>query len=114
MFSPAIPLWLRGLSSFHGWLPLVLLAALTAVGYSPNAFSSQCAFAAPLLAASFLLSPVPPSDPALPVNINHVFGVAVDAVQTSFAPLVWLGVLYAVFCGLVYLPTHTLLVLALA
>ena len=43
MFDEKIPLFVRGLSSFHGWLPFVLLWLLTRVGYDRRALRAQLA-----------------------------------------------------------------------
>jgi hypothetical protein len=41
MLDSSIPLFLRGLSLFHGWLPFVLLWLLSRLGYDRRAFSIQ-------------------------------------------------------------------------
>ena len=41
MFDPAIPLFVRGLSPFHGWLPFLLLWLVARLGYDRRAFGAQ-------------------------------------------------------------------------
>jgi hypothetical protein len=38
MFDPELPLFVRGLSSFHGWLPFLLLWMVWRLGYDRRAF----------------------------------------------------------------------------
>jgi len=37
IFDPGIPLFARGLSSFHAWLPFVLVFLMTRLGYDRRA-----------------------------------------------------------------------------
>src|SRR6266511_2581845 len=41
MLDPKIPVFLRGLSSFHGWLPFVLVWLLSRLGYARRALLIQ-------------------------------------------------------------------------
>src|SRR5438552_18792150 len=43
MFNPGIPLFVRGLSSFHGWLPFLLLWMVWRLGYDRRALALQAA-----------------------------------------------------------------------
>src|SRR5260370_37752274 len=54
MLDASIPPFLRALSSFHGWLPFVLLWLLSRVGYDRRAFRLQCAAAVVVLLVSYL------------------------------------------------------------
>ena len=57
MWDPAYPWWLRGLSLFHVWLPLVLVFAVRRTGYDRRAPWVQIALAAVVLVASRALGP---------------------------------------------------------
>ena len=78
MFDEKIPLFVRGLSSFHAGLPFLLLWLLTRVGYDRRALRAQLAVAFAVLLVSFYLGPAPPpsaAHPAWAVNINYVYGI---------------------------------------
>src|SRR6266850_3836627 len=60
MFESSIPLLLRGLSLFHGWLPFVLLWLLSRLGYDRRALTLQAPVAVMVLLISYLLAPAPP------------------------------------------------------
>jgi len=112
MFDPHIPLFVRGLSSFHGWLPLVLIGAVWRLGYDRRALRAQVICALVLLTVCYFFTPPPPApatNPTAAVNLNWVFGPGENTVQTWMAPG-WYFVLQLVFWPLViYVPTHLLL-----
>src|SRR6185436_17017032 len=60
MVDPTIPLFLRGLSTFHGWLPFLLLWLVWRLGYDARALAAQSAAAVVLLLVSYLFAPAPP------------------------------------------------------
>ena len=109
MFDPKIPLFVRGLSSFHGWLPLLLLWAVWRLGYDRRAFPAQTACALVVLTVCYFFTPPPPapaSNPTAAVNLNWVFGPGENTMQTWMAPG-WYFVLQLVFWPVfIYLPTH--------
>jgi hypothetical protein len=112
MFNPNIPLFVRGLSSFHGWLPFLLVACLLRVGYDRRAVWLQAIGATSLLLFCYAFGPTGPapmSSPNHAVNINYVFGMNDATPQTAMAPLLWLLALMAVNVLLFHLPTHLLL-----
>jgi hypothetical protein len=112
MFDPNIPLFLRGLSLFHGWLPLLLLYLVWKLGYDRRALWIQCILGVAILLASYFLLPAPPppkDDPAYAVNINFVYGLTDDAPQTYMHPLLWLAAMCVAFPLVVYWPTHLVL-----
>jgi hypothetical protein len=83
MFDETKPLFLRGLSLFHGWLPFLLL-------FLPKAGATL-------------------ADPNLPRNVNYVFGMDDAQSQTWMSAELYLVTWMALLIILVYLPTHFLL-----
>jgi hypothetical protein len=107
MFDRRVPKQIRILSSFHLWLPLVLLWTVSRLGYDRRAMGIQSVFAAVLLVACRLISAAPPGHVGqLGVNINWVYGPSDDAAQTFLPPMVYLGVMIVCYPLLIYLPTH--------
>ena len=60
MFDPKLPLFVRGLSSFHGWLPFLLLWMVWRLGYDRRAFLGWTLITWAVLLASFFLAPPSP------------------------------------------------------
>jgi hypothetical protein len=56
MFNPQIPLFVRALSSFHGWLPFLLLWMVWRLGYDRRALVAQTAVGWLALVLSFVLT----------------------------------------------------------
>jgi len=101
MFDVHKPRYLRALSLFHVFLPVLLLWMVGRLGYEPQALMAQTALAWIVLPLTYLLT-----DPSL--NVNWVFGP--DSGQRKRLPaLIHLGLLMIGFPVLVYLPTHVLL-----
>jgi len=112
MFDSNIPLFLRALSLFHGWLPFFLLWLLSRLGYDRRAFGIQSVVAIAVLLASYIFAPAPPpstSHPNWAVNINYVYGIDNNHAQTLMAPWLWVVGLLAVTLIGFYLPTHFVL-----
>lgn len=112
MFNPDIPFFVRGLSSFHGWLPFLLIWLLVRLGYDRRAFKVQAAFAVGLLLVCYFLAPAPPLSAEFPnhaVNINYVYGMDDHQAQTTMAPGLWLALMIAVDLIAFYVPTHLVL-----
>ena len=105
MFDSTKPLYLRGLSLFHVFLPLVLLWMVARLGYDPRALVAQTALACIVLPLCYFIA-----DPKRD-NVNGVFGWN-STPQTRMHPLAWLGLAMLVFPVLIYLPTHFLLAAA--
>ena len=112
MFDPQLSLFIRGLSLFHGWLPLLLLWLLSRLGYDKRGLSAWTVSAAGLLVGSYVLGPPPGAylaDPNLPININYVYGFSDQHPQTwmnqKLYVILWLGTLWVA----AFLPTHALL-----
>ncbi len=110
MFNEKAPLYLRGLSLFHGWLPFLVLYLVWRMGYDRRAFAAWTVLATVVLLVCFFLMPGhDPNRGLTPVNINYVWGPDDSAPQTWVHPYVWLGGLIAGMPVLVYWPVHALL-----
>jgi hypothetical protein len=112
MLDANIPLYLRGLSLFHGWLPFFLLWLLSRLGYDRRALVFQSAAAIMILLVSYLFAPAPPPPPGDPnraVNINYVYGLTDKHRQTLMPPAQWLLCLMAINILAFYIPTHFIL-----
>jgi hypothetical protein len=112
MFKPTIPLFTRGLSLFHFWLPLFLVWLIWRLGYDRRAFKAWTVLACVLMLVCYFLMPVPPAPPGnpnLPVNINYVYGMSEIAPQTWMPPLAYLGLLMVALPLCMFLPTHLIL-----
>jgi len=110
MFDSGHSLFLRSLSLFHGWLPLLLVYLVWRIGYDRRALPSWTALAWIVLPICFFLMPGPTAHPGLtPVNINYVWGTSDYAAQTLVPAYIWfLGLLIGLPL-LVYVPTHFVL-----
>ena len=116
MFDPRIDLFVRCLSFFHFWLPILLFWLVCRWGYNPQAFVYQCVLACLVLLASYRLtnSPTGPAE-----NVNKVFGP--DAGTLPLAErgpilgfllthrFLWILGLMLIHCCLIIGPTHLLL-----
>jgi hypothetical protein len=102
MFDPSKPRYLRALSLFHVFLPVLLLWMVLELGYAPEALAAQTLLAWVVLPLTYWLA-----DPAL--NINWVRGFG-NSTRARAHPLGYLVFLMAGFPLVIYLPTHLLLV----
>jgi hypothetical protein len=102
MFDSRKPLYLRGLSLFHVFLPLILLWMVARLGYDFRAFIAQTVVAWIVLPLCYVIT-----DPKRD-NVNAVFGWNATP-QTRMHPLVWLGLVMLGFPVGIYLPTHFLI-----
>jgi len=112
MFDPQIPLFTRGLSLFHGWLPLLLVWLLVHLGYDKRALFGWTVLAATLVLVCYFFMPpagVHLANPNIPININYVDGFNNEQpqhwVNQNLYVVLWLGVLWLA----AFLPTHWLL-----
>lgn len=112
MFDHQLPIFTRGLSLFHGWLPLLLLWLLTRLGYDKRALWAWTALAAGLGFICYFFTPAAGThltDPNLPININYLYGFNDHEPQhwmnQNLYVVLWLSVLWLV----AFLPTHLLL-----
>jgi hypothetical protein len=106
MFDSTKPRYLRAISLFHVFLPLLLLWMVARLGYHPDAFLWQTALAWIVLPLSYFLG-----DPKVE-NLNWVYGWT-SRQQTRMPPLAYLGLMMIGFPLLIFLPTHLILKLAL-
>jgi hypothetical protein len=109
MFDPQLSFFTRGLSLFHGWLPLLLIWLLVRLGYDKRALSAWTSLAAALVLVCYLFTPPAGAHLAnsnLPININYVYGFNDRQPQSwinqNFYVILWFGVLWLAF----FLPTH--------
>jgi len=109
MFDSGIPLYARALSTFHIWLPFLLIWMVWRLGYDRRSAWVQSILVIALLIASYLTSdPRQPRRgyPAEAVNVNRVYGPAALTVQQWMPPLAFLAVYAVVWPIGFYLPTH--------
>jgi hypothetical protein len=108
MFDATEPLLLRGISLFHGWLPILLIWLVRRFGYDRRALKFQTIAGVILLLICYFGFAPPGTHEAgkLAVNINFVFGASDRASQTIMPPLGWLGILVVGIPVLMYWPTH--------
>ena len=112
MFDAHKPLFTRGLSFFHFWLPILLIYLVWRLGYDRRAFLawSVLAFVLVIFCYFFLPAPpAPPDHPDLPVNVNFVYGLNDVKPQTWMDPRLYVLTLLAVLPFGIYLPTHLVL-----
>jgi hypothetical protein len=109
MFDPHLPLFTRGLSLFHGWLPLLLVWLLFRLGYDKRALPAWTVLAAALGFACYFFTPPAGAHLAnanVPININYLYGFNDQEpqhwVNQNLYVVLWLGVLWFV----AFLPTH--------
>ena len=112
MYDDALPVYARFLSFFHFWLPFFLLWLLRRTGYDARGLLLWTVIALVALYICYFFMPAPPppiDNPALPVNINYVYGFSDQAAQTWMPPLLWFVLLQLALVFLVLLPSHWLL-----
>jgi hypothetical protein len=110
MFMADHSLFLRGLSLFHGWLPLLLVYLVWRLGYDGRALPAWTVVAWTLVLISFFLMPPPRPDPGLtPVNIDYVWGFSDTEAQHWMPPGIWVAALMILLPTLLYVPVHFLL-----
>ena len=109
MFDSHLPLFTRGLSLFHGWLPFLLVWLLCRVGYDRRALIAWSALAAGLIFICYFFTPPAGAhlaDPNIPINLNYVYGFNDQEPQhwinQNLYVLLWPGGLWLV----AFLPTH--------
>jgi hypothetical protein len=109
MFDPRLPLCTRGLSLFHGWLPLLLVWLLTRLGYDKRALSAWTGVAAVLVLVCYLFAAPAgphPAEPNLPVNLNYIYGFNDQQPQTWMNQNLYVVLWPAALWLFAFLPTH--------
>lgn len=101
MFDRSRPLFLRGLSLFHLFLPILLVWMVARLGYDRRAFLAQTLIAWIVLPLCYFFT-----DPAK--NINWTFGPGSEP-QTWIPPALYFVLLMMLLPLLVYWPTHSML-----
>jgi hypothetical protein len=110
MFDSNLPLFTRGLSFFHFWLPFFLVYLVWRLGYDRRAFATWTGLAMLLILACYLWLPAPPApNPNVPVNVNYVYGLSDTKPQEWMPANLWVLTLLVGLPLLVYLPTHAAL-----
>lgn len=100
LFDSHYPLWIRLLTLYHLFLPLVLLWALHRIGYDPRALAIQSLIAGFVFVASRLAGPVE--------NVNYAFTDPFFHRAWGIAPFHLVVIFMFVFI-VAYIPTHFLL-----
>jgi len=109
MFDTHFPLFLRGLSLFHGWLPFLLCYLVFLMGYDRRALKAWTGLACALcLIAFFLLPPAGAilTNPKLPRNVDYVFGLDDAHPQTWMPPSLYLVAWVLALLMVAWVPTH--------
>ena len=112
MFRSDLPLFTRALSTFHIWLPPLLVWLASRLGYDKRAFWVWTVLAWVLLLVCFLWMPAPPApadQPNLPVNINYVFGLGDEERQTWMPALPYFLLWMATLPIVMFWPAHVVL-----
>jgi hypothetical protein len=109
MFDRHLPLFTRGLSLFHGWLPFLLVWLLSRLGYDKRALYVWTVVAAGLVLVCYFFTPPAGAhlaNPNIPINLNYVYGFndrqPQHWINQNFYVMLWLGLLWLV----AFLPTH--------
>jgi hypothetical protein len=111
MFNTHSPLLVRGISLFHGWLPIVLVWLVYRVGYDRRALRYQTIAGTMLLLICYFGFAPPGSHGSGKVvaDLNFVFGPSTSAQETFMPPLAWLAIVIVGLPILIYWPTHCFL-----
>ena len=103
MFDADKPLFVRGLSLFHGWLPFLLLWMVWRLGYDRRALAWQVTLCWLVLLLCYVLV----DDPTAPAgNVNKIFGPN-DSAPVTHANPGWVVVLMVAY-PVCLLCTHTI------
>jgi hypothetical protein len=109
MFDHELPLFTRGLSLFHGWLPLLLVWLLFRLGFDRRALSAWTVMSAGLVFVCYFFTPpagAHPANPNTPINVNYLYGFndrqPQHRINENLYVILWLGTLWIV----AFLPTH--------
>jgi hypothetical protein len=112
MLDTHLSLFTRGLSLFHGWLPILLLWLLSRVGYDRRALPAWSILATVLVLTCYFYTPPAgphPADSNLPIDINYVYGFNDQKPQTWVNQNLYVVMLLVALFLVAYLPTHLVL-----
>ena len=111
MFDPAYPWWIRGLSLFHGWLPVLLLWTIRRLGYDRRSLAVQTGIGVAVLLACYLaFAPPGTAGGRRPTaNINYVYGPDNKAKQQWMPAPAWLAIVVVAAVGGMFVPAHLVL-----
>jgi len=101
MFDSRKPLYVRALSLFHVFLPMLLVWLIHRLGYAPHAWLAQTLFAWIVLPLTYRLT-------EREENVNWVYGPT-SKPQTVISPRLYLLLVMLAFPLFIYLPTHLVL-----
>jgi hypothetical protein len=110
MFDARRPFYLRFLSFFHFWLPILLVYVVWRLGYDRRALAYWTITAWLLLAVCYLFMPPPGeyADPNQPVNINYVYGFSDSKAQELLPQPLYFALLLVIMPLAIFLPPHLL------
>ena len=112
MFDPKIPLFTRGLSLFHGWLPLLLIWLVVRLGYDKRALVAWSALATVLVVICYFFTPPAGArlaNPNIPININNVYGFDDRRPQSWINQNLYVGLWLIALWLMAFFPTHLIL-----
>ncbi len=101
MFDPRISAWVRAVSLFHVWLPVLLVWMLYRFGYDGRALLWQSLVATVVVPLSYLLGNSKD-------NVNWVYGFG-EAPQRIMSPRLFAVAMTVAVPVVIYVPTHLLL-----
>jgi len=112
IFNRQVPVSVRLASTFHLWVPGLLLWMLWKLGYDRRALKYQTFIAIGLLIFCRIISPPPPAHTGQEnVNINFVYGNDMSAPPPPQPAWEVLGRMIVWYWIIMYLPTHVALCL---
>jgi hypothetical protein len=103
MFDTHRPLWLRGLSLYHIWFPVLVVWLVSRLGYRRNAWFFQSMLCWAFLLTTYLAVDAPTGRAG---NVNWIFGLGQDASSVGVSRELWLIFLMFFLPVAVYFPTH--------
>lgn len=112
MLDSKYTLFVRGLSFFHFWLPIMLVLLVWRLGYHRGALWSWIGLAWLVLLVCYFFMPAPPAPVDQPnqiVNINYVYGLSDTQPQAWMPGWAWFSMLMLGLPLAIYWPTHLIL-----
>lgn len=109
MFNPKISLFARGLSFFHGWLPVLLIWLVWRLGYDRRALIRWGLLGTALVVISYAFLPAAGAVrpfPTCPINIDYAWGFSDEKPQTWMDERLYVVAYVAALWLVLYVPTH--------